>query len=100
MSASGHWASASVSGAAQILKTHPGPEGASGTRGGGGGCAVADEEDKELHEPEARIPRRRVPASAFAEAIRRNGNSSPFGIASVDADRGDDREDWVRRRAL
>jgi histidine ammonia-lyase len=57
--------------AAQILKTHPGPEGASGTSGGGGGGAVADALWQEL--------------KPLANPVPPDGVAADKGVGDLDA---------------
>jgi histidine ammonia-lyase len=60
-----------VTDAAQILKTHPGPEGASGTSAGGGGGAVADALWQEL--------------KPLANPIPPDGVTADKGVGDLDA---------------
>jgi histidine ammonia-lyase len=60
-----------VTDAAQILKMHPGPEGASGTSGGGGGGAIADALWQEL--------------KPLANPIPPDGVTADKGVGDLDA---------------
>jgi histidine ammonia-lyase len=60
-----------VTDAAQVLKTHPGPEGASGTGGGGGGGAIADALWQEL--------------KPLANPIPPDGVTADKGVGDLDA---------------
>jgi histidine ammonia-lyase len=60
-----------VTDAAQILKTHPGPEGASGTSGGGGGGAIADALWQEL--------------KPLANPVPPDGVAADKGVGDLDA---------------
>jgi histidine ammonia-lyase len=60
-----------VSDAAEVLKTHPGPEGASGTGGGGGGGAIADALWQEL--------------KPLANPIPPDGVAADRGVGDLDA---------------
>jgi histidine ammonia-lyase len=60
-----------VTDASQILKTHPGPEGASGTSGGGGGGAIADALWQEL--------------KPLANPIPPDGVTADKGVGDLDA---------------